>query len=270
LGAALFERLPHGVKLTPAGRMFLGDARRVLQTVDGATMRVKRQSRSGAPMDCFRVGYSDLLVHAATLGDLFKHHRAAHPGSMIDSEPMSARAIRAALRNDTVDVGVMLAAKWPLRGFDGVKLVDCSATGVLLPAGHPLAERASVRFAELSPLTWLHLAEDATWGAYEVMYARLRAGGFTTGHRVVRPPSFSFLPQVAAGDGWAFSDRALAEVFHAATSAVVFRPLAEACIPVWMVAAWKRGGPPPQARAFMDMARRTCEKLEQPANAGSS
>ena len=39
VGFKLFERLPRGVKLNPAGKLFLEDARRILQEVSDAAAR---------------------------------------------------------------------------------------------------------------------------------------------------------------------------------------------------------------------------------------
>jgi DNA-binding transcriptional LysR family regulator len=38
IGFVLFERLPRGVKLTDAGKLFLNDARRILEEVNDATV----------------------------------------------------------------------------------------------------------------------------------------------------------------------------------------------------------------------------------------
>src|SRR6476659_9850092 len=45
LGFKLFERLPRGVKLSAAGKLFLEDARRILQEVNEATMRAAQVAR---------------------------------------------------------------------------------------------------------------------------------------------------------------------------------------------------------------------------------
>src|SRR5882724_8281342 len=42
MGFVLFDRLPRGVRLNAAGRLFLTDARRILQDVDEAKLRAER------------------------------------------------------------------------------------------------------------------------------------------------------------------------------------------------------------------------------------
>lgn len=44
LGATLFARLPRGIQLTPAGRQFLGRARRILREVEFARSELKHQT----------------------------------------------------------------------------------------------------------------------------------------------------------------------------------------------------------------------------------
>src|ERR1700731_3168401 len=46
LGFKLFDRLPRGVKLSVAGRLFLEDARRILQQVSEAAARAARVARA--------------------------------------------------------------------------------------------------------------------------------------------------------------------------------------------------------------------------------
>jgi len=57
LGFKLFERLPQGVKLSIAGKLFLEDVRRILQGVSEAALRAGRvaSGRSGT----LRVGFTE-------------------------------------------------------------------------------------------------------------------------------------------------------------------------------------------------------------------
>src|SRR2546427_36681 len=55
LGCKLFERLPRGVRISPAGKSFLEDARRILQQVNEAAMRVGRVARGQS--GTLRVGF---------------------------------------------------------------------------------------------------------------------------------------------------------------------------------------------------------------------
>src|SRR6202049_311350 len=54
VGFKLFDRLPRGVKLSAAGKLFLQDARRILQQVSEAAARAARVARGQSV--CFRGG----------------------------------------------------------------------------------------------------------------------------------------------------------------------------------------------------------------------
>src|SRR5258707_12885146 len=58
IGFKLFERLPRGVKLSAAGKLFLEDVRRILQDVNKAAVRAGRvaSGRSGT----LRVGFTEM------------------------------------------------------------------------------------------------------------------------------------------------------------------------------------------------------------------
>ena len=52
LGFNLFERLPRGVKLSMAGKLFLDEAQRILQEVDEAAGRARGRVRAGGSSRC--------------------------------------------------------------------------------------------------------------------------------------------------------------------------------------------------------------------------
>src|SRR5258708_9686530 len=73
MGFVLFDRLPRGVRLNAAGKLFLSDARRILHDVDEAKVRADRIAHGKAgtlrigiatPVSCLRLvidSFPDLL-----------------------------------------------------------------------------------------------------------------------------------------------------------------------------------------------------------------
>src|SRR6476646_7711862 len=59
LGFALFDRLPRGVKLSAAGKLFLDDAQRILQEVDEAKLRAERVASGKA--GTLRIGFVESI-----------------------------------------------------------------------------------------------------------------------------------------------------------------------------------------------------------------
>src|SRR5512144_2418367 len=70
LGLKLFDRLPRGVRISTAGKSFLEDARRILQQVDEATLRVKRvaSGQSGT----LRVGFLESISWHGVVPESFR------------------------------------------------------------------------------------------------------------------------------------------------------------------------------------------------------
>src|SRR5246500_1099595 len=77
LGFMLFERLPRGVKLSAAGKLFLSDARRILQDVDEAKRRAERVATGKA--GTLRVGFVEMLSWHGVIPDSFREFRRRQP-----------------------------------------------------------------------------------------------------------------------------------------------------------------------------------------------
>src|SRR3954453_11066098 len=57
IGFKLFDRLPRGVKLSAAGKLFLEDARRILQQLNEAIERAQRVARGQS--GTLRIGFTE-------------------------------------------------------------------------------------------------------------------------------------------------------------------------------------------------------------------
>jgi DNA-binding transcriptional LysR family regulator len=254
VGVTLFERLPHGVRLTSAGRAFLKDARRTIKTAERAVAR----ARDGAEVrhDRIRVGYAELLVYWKLLSSVMHGFRLAHPMVEIRASQVTSPQLLAALREDRLDVGLTVVVKWPPRGVDGIRLVELVQDGVLLPADHPVAATDRVKIADLAPLTWCHIAPDATLGGFEKGQEFLRKHGAGAKHRAARSGSFGGLPQIAAGNGFAFADANQGAIVSGVTTGIVYRRFADASpVPIWLALLWKKGQRAKPVLDFIDIAK---------------
>src|SRR5260221_5894792 len=77
IGFKLFERLPRGVKISEAGRLFLKDARQILEQVGEATVRAKRVAtgQSGT----LQVGFVESISWHGVVPDAFGQFKGQHP-----------------------------------------------------------------------------------------------------------------------------------------------------------------------------------------------
>src|SRR5258705_9420309 len=77
MGFLLFDRLPRGVRLSAAGKLFLSDARRILQDVDQAKRRAELIALGSA--GTLRGGIAMALSWHGVVADSFREFRRRQP-----------------------------------------------------------------------------------------------------------------------------------------------------------------------------------------------
>ena len=238
LGVTLFERLPRGVRLTPAGEAFLADARATLEAAGRATTSARSAGKNGA--SDLEFAHGELSVYAANIEDLLAAFRDAHPEAQVHVSSKSDADTYHALREGQVDVASVFVAQWPVAGFNALRIVDCTTKGVLLPAKHPLAARSSIALADLRNLTWLHSSPERWPGFFRTIDEALRDRGLVPLRRRERPketPSANL--QIAAGEAWALASEEIGARYRATPTAIVYRPIIEPPIPCWIALVWR-------------------------------
>ena len=103
VGFKLFERLPRGVKLSAAGKLFLEDARRILQEVNEAAARAAAwlAVRSGT----LRVGFTENASWHGVVPDSFRRFREQQPDAELQLQPASSLEQLDAIRSGRLDAG---------------------------------------------------------------------------------------------------------------------------------------------------------------------
>src|SRR6266700_2500955 len=103
LGFKLFDRLPRGVKLSSAGKLFLDDARRILQEVNEAAARAARVARglSGT----LRVGFTENASWRGVVPDSFRRFREQQPDAELQLQPAASLELVEAIRSGRLDAG---------------------------------------------------------------------------------------------------------------------------------------------------------------------
>ncbi|MFC7329543.1 LysR family transcriptional regulator [Marinactinospora rubrisoli] len=167
LGVRLLERDRRGVSLTGAGEMLLHEGRAALDAVTAAARRTRRAGGvdgSGRPRDrlvlAVKSGASHELLHK--LLDAYAAEPAAAEIEVLLSGTCEQEGM---LRDGRADVALMHAPFNSLAGFDSEELTTEGQVAIL-PAGHPLAARASLSLAEVSDIPDLPLARWPRHGGY--------------------------------------------------------------------------------------------------------
>lgn len=160
LGVRLLDRTPQGSRLTEAGKAFLPEAQALLRAARQATLI----ARAYAPAGRIVVGYVEDLVVTPAVREL----RRRHPEAEVDTRHLDCQEL-AALPDGRVDV---LVARDPLPfPADEVRTTVLyeEPRMLVVPAGHRLADRASVTpedFADEKPFP---CSATTGWSAYRLL-----------------------------------------------------------------------------------------------------
>src|SRR5437773_906423 len=111
LGLPLFDRLPRGVKLNAAGKLYLADARRILQEVEGTKLRAERVARGQA--GTLRVGFVEALSWHGVVPDSFRRFRRQQPDVELDLHSMLSNQQVEAVQSGKLDAGFIFSLEAP-------------------------------------------------------------------------------------------------------------------------------------------------------------
>jgi DNA-binding transcriptional LysR family regulator len=204
LGVELFERLPRGVRLSDAGRVFLADVEEILAQVDRAVNRAKRLG--SGHIGTIRVGLSEIIAAHEFISYGLLTFRESEPGVALDLRSMGSIAQIAAIKEGTLDAGIVYDAHVDERDEEALDQAVIGTGEIMLAVhrNHRLAERESVSMAELAdePALW---PERRTAPGY---YDRLMTACLETGSmpRIVQECTTNsiLLSLVAVGMGVGF------------------------------------------------------------------
>jgi DNA-binding transcriptional LysR family regulator len=146
LGLPLFARTQRRVELTPAGQVFLAEARRTLQQADEA-VRLARRAAS-EDMAELAVTFTSAALYRVLPASI-RAHRDRFPSVEIRLDEQPTDAQLAGLQDGSVDVGFVTP---PLKAISGleVEIVSQDRFGLAVPLSSPLAQRQAVALNELA------------------------------------------------------------------------------------------------------------------------
>jgi DNA-binding transcriptional LysR family regulator len=162
MGFLLFDRLPRGVRLSAAGKLFLSDARRILQDVDHAKRRAERIALGKA--GTLRIGIAMALSWHGMVVESFREFRRRQPDAELELHHLLSIHQVEAVLSGRLDVGFAAAvtpwnkdlAHWEF-AQDRILLA--------VPKGHPLTKRERIRLRDLRnmPFIWFQRWANPTF-----------------------------------------------------------------------------------------------------------
>ncbi|WP_144629860.1 LysR family transcriptional regulator [Bordetella genomosp. 13] len=176
LDTTLTERRGRGVALTPAGEALVRHAERIMGIMDEARSELARL-RDDVAGELRVAAFPSVAV--AVLANAVQALKVAHPRLRVVVKEMEPQEGLSALGAWHTDVAIIddLAAD-PSGRHDAYELQPLAqdAMHILLPVGHPLAQRPYLRVADLRDDSW---ALDSTYSSFGEFIGNLcRRAGF--------------------------------------------------------------------------------------------
>ncbi|MGA7110420.1 MAG: LysR family transcriptional regulator [Terracidiphilus sp.] len=179
IGFELFERLPRGVKLSTAGKLFLEDVRRILQEVNEATLRAGRVARGES--GTLRVGFTEMVSWRGVVPQSFRRFRGLHPDAELQLQPFSSLEQLDAIRSGRLDAGFVF--NMPKTDPELALLpVGVHHIEVAVLKGNPLAKLKKLRLRDLADETFVWFPRRES----PVLYDRLMRECFRGGLKFPR------------------------------------------------------------------------------------
>jgi DNA-binding transcriptional LysR family regulator len=209
MGTQLFRRHTRGVELTDAGKLMLEEARVILRQVETAKTGVQRRVRGETGQVI--VGSAGATYFHPLIPAIFREYHLKYPDVILAPQASSTKLLVAQVRAGQIDVAFI---RPPIGDNDGLAiepLVD-EQTVIVVPAGHPLSNSASVPLAALAKETFVLCSRAQNPGCHDSIVAACQRAGFTPALGQEAPQVVSVIPLVAAGLGVSIVPRSTSRI----------------------------------------------------------
>ena len=255
IGVSLFQRTSRSVKLTPAGEIFLRDARQILADVERAVSAAKRAARG-------EEGWLGIGFAASATYDLLPavlhDFRESYPAIELSLVELNAAEQAIALQDQSIHVGF---ARPPIEG-------DSLLVGAILnepfvaalPHTHPLASKLELSLIELAPEPFVSFPELPLPSYAQSVRLACEDAGFTP--RVVQEvrEMQTAISLVVAGLGIALLPASVANLHRTGLSLL---PLKEPAPRTELAVVSRRNDPSPVLENFLAIVRAQIERRER-------
>ena len=249
LGFALLHRSAKSVRLTDAGRTFLGECRAVLKRADEAVAAAKAVAtgRTGE----LHIGYAPTPT-SRLLPPALRAFQAETPEVRVKLHDLSTEEMVRALRERTVHLALLVKpGRALLRGLKFVNILT-DPVRIAVPPGHPWARLRKVPVERLlsEPLVVYSRKDFPEYHEFlDGLFAQYKATPVVASEH---ESGASLVAAVEAGYGLALASRSLACSIGARLKLIPVAPEPE---PLVIGAAWLAEGLPPVAERFLRCAK---------------
>jgi DNA-binding transcriptional LysR family regulator len=244
LGVQLLARTTRSVKLTPAGEVFLEEARGILAAAQRAEARARNVGHGLA--GTLRMGF---LAPTATprLAAVLRGYREKYPGVELSLHELASPIQLQHLRSDELDVGFLRNPA----GYPELETLFVEESPMVLaaPAGHRLAKQRRLQWRDFDQERLVLIHPTLQHGYYDTFRALCAKAGATPLVAQYANDLHSVMWLISAGFGVAPTTQTMSEVKR---PGLVFRELPPGLPLVKLCLAWRRNNDSAILRSFLE------------------
>jgi DNA-binding transcriptional LysR family regulator len=251
IGFKLFDRLPRGVKLSPAGKLFLEEARRILQAVSEATARAARVARGQS--GTLRVGFPENASWRGVVPDSFRRFRERQPDAELQLQPAASLEQLDAIRSGRLDAGFVNFMPKADPDLDQLP-VAVQHVELAAPKRHPLTKLKKLSLRDLTDAPFIWFPRRPSPAFYDRLMHECYRGGLKSPRIVqegLNEATILSLVSTGLGVGWV-----LGSARWRSPETVAILPVVDLNMPLTLALAWRRDNTSPLVANFIGEVQR--------------
>ena len=239
------------MKLSTAGKLFLEDARRILQEVSEAAVRADRVARGHS--GTLRVGFAENASWRGVVPDSFRRFREQQPDAELQLQPAASLAQLEAIRSGRLDAGFVNFMPKADPELDQLP-VAVSHVELAAPKRHPLTKLKRLRLRDLTDIPFVWFPRQQSPAFYDHLMRECHRRGLKS-PRVVQEglneATILSLVSTGLGVGWV-----LGTARWRCPETVVILSVVDLNMPLTLALAWRRDNASPLLANFIAEVRR--------------
>jgi DNA-binding transcriptional LysR family regulator len=246
IGVNLLVRTKRLVALTPAGEIFLSEARKCLAQAEHAVRSAERAARG--EIGQLEVGFVNSAIYGK-VPSIFRLMRSRYPEVSLILQDLTSQAQVEAMKAHRIDVGLI---RPPLAAAESLsmRVIWREPLMVALPKGSRLTREKRIAMADLAEEAFIQIPRHVAPGFYD-QFIRLCAGaGFSPTIVQEAQTTSTIVGLIAGGMGVSILPASLQGLRR---SGVVYRPLRSPVPTSDMAVIWRPDDTSPTLRAILEI-----------------
>jgi DNA-binding transcriptional LysR family regulator len=249
IAVPLFSRTSRKATLTPAGELFLIEARRVLASAQYA-LEVAQRAHLGK-IGALRIGFFAGAT-GVSFPKLIRQFRKKHPGVQLSLIEMTSSQQWQALAKGQIDVGFTRRIEPEFRTELSTEAIQQDPIVAVLPKNHPAAVSGSVDLRDLANEPFVLSSRDTSPALFDKVIELCSEAGFSPRIASISTVWSSVVMMVQAGEGVALLPHNQQQF---RTRDLIFSPLKAKGAYIEFVMTWSPGHDTALSRSFRELAR---------------